>query len=39
MKHMERLKKMARLAVKLEWLAKELFINFKLRFEKPNATF
>ena len=29
MKHMERLKKMSRLAVKLEWLEKDPFINYK----------
>src|SRR5690606_15883603 len=34
MKHMERLKKMLRLAVRLEWLEKDPFVNFKLRFEK-----
>ncbi len=39
MKHMERLKKMARLAVKLEWLEKDPFINFKLRFEKSERQF
>src|SRR5690606_26694078 len=31
---MERLKKMLRLAVRLEWLEKDPFINFKLRFDK-----
>ena len=39
MKHMERLKKMIRLAVRLEWLEKDPFINFKLRFEKVNREF
>ena len=39
MKHMERLKKMSRLAVKLEWLEKDPFINFKLRFEKTERQF
>lgn len=39
MKHMERLKKMSRLAVKLEWLEKDPFINFKLRFEKVERQF
>lgn len=39
MKHMERLKKMTRLAVKLEWLEKDPFINFKLRFEKTERHF
>lgn len=36
---MERLKKMVRLAVRLEWLEKDPFINFKLRFEKVNREF
>ena len=39
MKHMERLKKMSRLAVKLEWLEKDPFINFKLRLEKTERQF
>ncbi|WP_299528829.1 site-specific integrase [Ulvibacterium sp.] len=39
MKHMERLKKMSRLAVKLEWLEKDPFVNFKLRFEKVERQF
>ena len=39
MKHMERLIKMSRLAVKLEWLDKDPFINFKLRFEKTERQF
>ncbi|MEL7270103.1 MAG: site-specific integrase [Bacteroidota bacterium] len=39
MKHMERLKKISRLAVKLEWLEKDPFINFKLRFEKVERQF
>ena len=39
MKHMERLKKMSRLAVKLEWLEKDPFVNFKLRFEKTERHF
>ncbi|MCM4168916.1 Tyrosine recombinase XerC [Arenibacter antarcticus] len=39
MKHMERLKKISRLAVKLEWLEKDPFINFKLRFEKTERQF
>jgi len=39
MKHMERLKKMSKLAVKLEWLEKDPFINFKLRFEKTERHF
>ena len=39
MKHMERLKKMSRLAVKLEWLEKDPFVNYKLRFEKTERQF
>jgi integrase len=39
MKHMERLKKMSRLAVKLEWLDKDPFLNCKLRFEKTERQF
>lgn len=39
MKHMERLKKMSRLAVKLEWLDRDPFVNFKLRFEKTERNF
>ena len=39
MKHMERLKKISRLAVKLELLEKDPFINFKLRFEKVERQF
>ncbi len=39
MKHMERLKKMSRLAVRLEWLEKDPFLNYKLRFEKTERQF
>lgn len=39
MKHMERLKKMSRLAVRLEWLDKDPFINFKLKFKKSERQF
>ena len=39
MKHMERLKKLSRLAVKLEWLNKDPFVNFKLRFQKVEKGF
>src|SRR5690606_19190482 len=38
-KHMERLKKMVRLAVRMEWLEKEPFVNFKLRFEKSKRQY
>tara|TARA_B100000949_G_C14248699_1_gene437064 strand:- start:66 stop:1310 length:1245 start_codon:yes stop_codon:yes gene_type:complete len=34
MKHLERLMKVARLGVRLEWLDKDPFRNFKLRFDK-----
>ncbi|WP_318312560.1 site-specific integrase [Flagellimonas crocea] len=34
MKHMERLKKMSRLAVRLEWVSKDPFENYKLHFVK-----
>lgn len=34
MKHLERFKKMLNLAIKLEWLVKNPFDNFKFRFEK-----
>ncbi|GGW42536.1 transposase [Arenibacter certesii] len=39
MKHMERLKKMSRLGVRLEWLDKDPFINFKLKFNKTERQF
>lgn len=39
MKHMERLKKMSRLAVKLGWLDRDPFRDFKLRFEKAKSEF
>src|SRR5690606_30479007 len=39
MKHMERLKKMVRLAVRMEWLEKDPFVNFKLRFEKSERQY
>jgi site-specific recombinase XerD len=34
MKHLERLRKMVRLAVKLEWIAKNPFENYQLKFQK-----
>lgn len=34
MKHLERLKKMINLAVKLEWIPKNPFVNFQLKFQK-----
>jgi len=39
MKHMERLKKMSRLAVRLDWVEKDPFINFKLKFKKTERQF
>lgn len=39
MKHLERLKKMSRLAVRLEWVDKDPFLNFKLKFKKTERQF
>ena len=39
MKHLERLMKMANLAVKLEWLEKDPFHQFKLNFQKHNRSY
>jgi len=39
MKHMERLKKISRLAVRLDWIAKDPFENYKLRFEKTEREY
>ncbi len=39
MKHLERLRKMVNLAVKEEWLVKDPFIKFKLKFEKKERGF
>jgi len=39
MKHIERLKKMARLAVMMEWIPKHPFERFKLRFQKSERDF
>ncbi|MBS9461428.1 site-specific integrase [Flagellimonas sp. 389] len=39
MKHMERLKKMANLAVKLEWMNKNPFNQFQLKFNKYDRVF
>ncbi|TAI48344.1 site-specific integrase [Flagellimonas allohymeniacidonis] len=39
MKHMERLKKISRLGVRLGWLESDPFSNFKLRFERANSDF
>jgi len=39
MKHIERLKKMARLGVMMEWMPKHPFERFKLRFQKSERDF
>lgn len=39
MKHMERLKKLSRLAVRLDWVDKDPFVNFKLKFKKTVRQF
>lgn len=39
MKHMERLMKMVRLAVRLEWLDKDPFVNYKRRYKKVERAF
>ena len=39
MKHLERLMKMLKLAVRLEWLDKDPFRNFKLRFQKNERNY
>ena len=39
MKHLERLMKMTNLAVKLEWLEKDPFHQFKLNFQKHNRSY
>ena len=39
MKHLERLRKMVNLAVREEWLVKDPFIKFKLKFEKKERGF
>ncbi|PIB22802.1 site-specific integrase [Maribacter sp. 4G9] len=39
MKHIERLKKMSRLAVRLEWLDKDPFVNYKLKFKKTERQY
>jgi hypothetical protein len=37
MKHLERLIKMTNLALKLEWLEKDIFKHFKLNYKKHNT--
>lgn len=39
MKHLERLMKMINLALKMEWLEKDPFRNFKLKFEKNERAY
>ncbi len=39
MKHLERLMKMVNLAVRLEWLAKDPFHNYKLNFHKTERSY
>lgn len=39
MKHLERLRKMVNLAVKMEWLEKDPFHKFQLKFEKSERNF
>lgn len=39
MKHMERLKKMVTMAVKMEWISKDPFVRYKLRFKKSEREF
>jgi integrase/recombinase XerD len=39
MKHMERLKKMVTLAYKMEWISKDPFEQYKLRFKRKEMSF
>lgn len=39
MKHMERFRKMTNLAIKLEWLSKNPFLQYKQKFEKVERDF
>lgn len=39
MKHLERLKKIVRLAVKLEWFSKNPFVNFQLKFSTSDRQY
>lgn len=39
MKHMERFMKMVRLAVRLEWLEKDPFVNYQRRYKKVERAF
>lgn len=39
MKHMERLKKMVTLAAKMEWIPKDPFVRYSLKFQKVDKAF
>jgi len=39
MKHLERLKKLSKLALRLEWIEKDPFLKFSLKFKKYERTF
>ncbi len=39
MKHMERFKKLVNIAIKLEWMVKNPFRNYKMKFEKFDRAF
>jgi integrase len=39
MKHLERLRKMVTLAVKLEWTGKDPFVNYQLKFQRTERGF
>src|SRR5438874_173971 len=39
MKHIERLRKMVTLATKMEWIPKDPFIRYRLRFQKTEREF
>ncbi|MGA8855393.1 MAG: site-specific integrase [Christiangramia sp.] len=39
MKHLERLKKLTKLALRLEWIEKDPFLRFTLKFKKYERTF
>jgi len=39
MKHLERLRKMIRLAIKMEWMTKNPFENYQLKFQKVERSY
>lgn len=39
MKHLERLRKMVNMAVKMEWISKDPFARYRLRFQKKSREF